>query len=51
MTHAHARLFAAVAGLFAGGLIAGVDRININVGLVIIVVSGALVLAEYWRCR
>jgi hypothetical protein len=51
MSNAHARLFAAVACLFAGGLIASVDRVDINVGLVIIVVSGCLVIAEYWRCR
>lgn len=51
MTDTQARLFAAVACLFAGGLIASIDRIDINVGLILIVVSGCLVLAEYWRCR
>ncbi|MGA0039599.1 MAG: hypothetical protein ACO3NZ_07105 [Pirellulales bacterium] len=51
MSNSHARLFSAVAGLIAGGLIASVERLDINVGLVIIVVSGCLAAMEYWRCR
>ena len=45
------RLLAAAIALVAGALDASTDNLNVNVGIAIIVVSGAIFLAEYVRCQ
>ena len=37
--------------LLAGAVAASTDNLNVNLGLAIIIVSGALFLAEYIRCQ
>jgi hypothetical protein len=51
MTDSQARLLASAVGLVAGALAASTDNINVNIGLVIIIVSGAMFVAEYVRSR
>ena len=51
MTNVQVRLLAAAIALLAGALAASTDNLDVNVGLVIILVSGAIFLAEYVRCQ
>jgi hypothetical protein len=51
VTNPQARLLAAPIAMLAGALAATTDNLNINVGLAIIIVSGAIFLAEYVRCQ
>ncbi len=51
MTNVQVRLLAASIGLLAGAVAAGTDNLNVNVGIVIIIVSGAFFLAEYVRSQ
>ena len=51
MTNVQVRLLAAAIGLVAGALAASTDNLNVNVGIAIIVVSGAIFLVEYVRCQ
>ena len=51
MTNVQVRLLAAAVALIAGTLAASTDNLNVNVGIAIILVSGALFLAEYVRCQ
>ena len=49
MTNVQVRLLAAGIALLAGAHAAGTDNLNVNVGLIIILVSGAIFIAEYVR--
>jgi hypothetical protein len=51
VTNVQVRLLAAAIGLVAGALAASTDNLNVNVGISIILVSGAIFLAEYVRCQ
>ncbi len=51
MTNVQVRLLAASIGMLAGAVAAGTDNLNVNVGIVIIIVSGAFFLAEYVRSQ
>ncbi len=51
MTNVQVRLLAAAIALVAGALAASTDNLDVNVGLTIILVSGAIFLAEYVRCQ
>ncbi len=51
MTNLQVRLLASAIALIAGALAAGTDNLDVNVGLIIIIVSGALFLADYVRCQ
>ncbi len=51
MTNVQVRLLASAIALLAGAFAASTDNLHINVGLAIILVSGALFLAEYIRCQ
>ena len=51
MTNVQVRLLAAAIALIAGSLAASTDNLNVNVGIAIILVSGAMFLAEYVRCQ
>ena len=51
MTDSQARLLASAVGLVAGAIAASTDNINVNIGLAIIIVSGAMFVAEYVRSR
>lgn len=49
MTNVQARLLAAGIALLAGAVAASTDNLDVNVGIVIILVSGAMFVAEYVR--
>ena len=51
MINIQVRLLAAGIALLAGAHAAGTDNLNVNVGLAIILVSGAIFLAEYVRSQ
>ncbi len=51
MTNVQVRLLASAIALLAGAFAASTDNLNVNVGIVIIVVSGAMFLTEYVRCQ
>ncbi len=51
MTNIQVRLLAAAIALLAGALAAGTDNLNINVGLAISIVSGAMFVVEYVRSQ
>ncbi len=51
MTNVQVRLLAAAIAMVAGAIAASTDNLDVNVGLAIILVSGALFLAEYIRCQ
>ena len=51
MTNVQVRLLAAAIALVAGAPAASTDNLDVNVGIAIIVVSGAIFLAEYVRCQ
>ena len=51
MTNVQVRLLAASIALIAGALAASTDNLDINVGIVIILVSGTIFLAEYVRSQ
>ncbi len=51
MTNVQVRLLASAIALIAGALAASTDNLDVNVGIAIIVVSGAIFLAEYVRCQ
>ena len=46
MTNAQVRLLSSAIALLAGGVIAGV---NLNLGLAVVILSGAIFATEYWR--
>jgi hypothetical protein len=50
MTNVQVRLLAFSIALIAGAL-AATDNLNVNVGLLIIIVSAALFVADYIRCQ
>ena len=49
MTNAQVRLLSSAIALLAGGVIASTGNVHVNVGLFIIILSGAMFVAEYWR--
>lgn len=51
MSNLQVRLLAASIAMIAGALAAGTDNLNVNVGLVIIILSGAIFFTEYVRAR
>ncbi len=51
MTNVQVRLLAASLAMIAGALAAGSTSLNVNVGLAIIILSGAIFIAEYVRAR
>jgi len=51
VTNAQARLIATSIALLAGAVAASTDNLDVNVGIAIIVVSGALFIAEYVRSQ
>ena len=51
MTNVQVRLLAAAIALVAGALAASTDNLDVSVGIVIIILSGAIFLTEYVRCR
>ena len=51
MTNVQVRLLAAAVALLAGAVAASTDNLDVNVGIVIILVSGAIFLVEYVRCQ
>jgi hypothetical protein len=51
MTNVQVRLLAAAIALLAGAVAAGTNNLDVNVGIVIILVSGAIFLAKYVRAQ
>ncbi len=51
MTNVQVRLLAAAIALLAGALAASTDNLSVNVGISIILVSGAMFVAEYIRSQ
>ena len=51
MTNVQVRFLGAAIALMAGALATTSDNLDVNVGIVIILVSGAIFLAEYIRCQ
>ena len=51
MTNVQVRLLAAAIALLAGAHAASTDNLDVNVGIAIIVVSGAFFLADYVRSQ
>ena len=51
MTNVQVRLLAAAIALIAGALAASTDNLEVNVGIAIILVSGAMFIAEYVRSQ
>jgi len=51
MSNTQVRLIASAIALLAGGIIANSNNIDINVSIVIILISSAIFIIEYWRCR
>ena len=49
MTNSQARLISTAIVLLAGGIIANTTNIDVNVSIVIILVSSALFIVEYFR--
>ncbi len=51
MTNVQVRFLGAAIALIAGALTATTDNLDVNVGITIILVSGAIFLAEYVRLQ
>ena len=51
MANAQVRLIAAAIALLAGGIMANTNNIDVNLSLTVILISSAIFIVEYWRCR
>ena len=51
MSNSQVRLLSSAIALLAGGVIANTTNIDVNVSIVIIVVSSALFVVEYFRMQ
>jgi hypothetical protein len=51
MTNSQTRLIAASIVMLAGAVAAGADNLDVNVGIAVIIVSGAIFIAEYIRSQ
>ncbi|MDP6063752.1 MAG: hypothetical protein QGI49_03045 [SAR202 cluster bacterium] len=51
MTNSQTRLIAASIALLAGAVAAGADSLEVNVYIAIIIVGGAIFIAEYVRSQ
>lgn len=51
MTNVQVRLLAAAIALVAGALAASTDNLDVNVGIAMTLVSGAMFLTEYVRAQ
>ena len=51
MTNVQARLLAAAIALLAGAHAASTDNLEVDIGIAIILVSGAMFIAEYVRSQ
>jgi hypothetical protein len=51
MTNGQVRLLASAIAMLAGTLAASTDNLNVNLGIIIILASGAMFLVEYVRLQ
>ena len=51
MTNTQARMLASAIVLVAGAIAASTDNLNVNIGIVVILISGAMFVTEYVRSR
>lgn len=51
MTNIQVRLISAALGLIAGAIVSTTDRVDVNIGLAIIIICGVLFLVEYFRAQ
>lgn len=49
MTNAQTRMITSAIALLAGAVATQTDNLNVNVGLVIILISGAVLVSEYFK--
>jgi hypothetical protein len=49
MSNSQARLISSAIALLAGGVIANASNIDVNVSIVIILISSAIFIVEYFR--
>ncbi len=49
MSNVQARLLSSALAMVAGAMAAGTDNLDVNIGIAIILVSGAVLVAEYIR--
>ena len=50
MTNKQARLIASAIALLAGGVIANASSLDVNISIIIILLSSVLFVVEYLRC-
>jgi len=51
MTNSQVRLLSSAIAMLAGGVIASTNNIDVNVSIVIILVSSAIFIVEYFRLQ
>ena len=51
MANTQIRLIASAIALLAGAVMANTNNVDINLSLAVILVSAAIFVVEYWRCR
>jgi uncharacterized membrane protein len=51
MANNQVRLIASAIALLAGAIMANTNNIENNLSLAIILISSAIFIIEYWRCR
>lgn len=51
MTNIQIRLIASAMGLIAGAILSTTERVDINIGLAIVIICGVLFLFEYFRSQ
>jgi hypothetical protein len=49
MTNSQARLLASAIALLAGAVIAQTDNVNVNLSLIVILLSSAMLIGEWFR--
>jgi hypothetical protein len=51
LSNAQVRLIASAIALLAGGILANTSNIDVNVSIVIILISSIIFIVEYWRLQ
>lgn len=51
MANTQVRLIASSIALLAGAIMANTNNVDINLSLAVILISAAIFIVEYWRCR
>lgn len=51
MTNNQVRLISCALGLIAGAIVSSTERVDVNVGLAILIICGVLFLVEFYRAH